>query len=81
MFSVKRASYVGTKKVSAQFILKARFLNLVKAANKLRLVTTRIGRRGRRRGRVADAGAGAGAGAAICHRARCSRRDCNRGGR
>ena len=79
MFSVTRTSYVGTKKVSAQFILKARFLNLVKAADKLRLVTTRIGRRGRRRGRVADAGAGAGA--AICHRARCSRRDCNRGGR
>lgn len=43
LFGMSRASYTGTKKVNAQFTLKAICLNLLKAANKICLRTESVG--------------------------------------
>ena len=43
LFGMSRASYIGTKKVNAQFTLKAICLNLLKAANKICLKTESMG--------------------------------------
>ena len=43
LFGMSRASYLGTKKVNAQFTLKAICLNLLKAANKICLRTESVG--------------------------------------
>ena len=42
LFGMSRASYIGTKKVNAQFTLKAICLNLLKAANKICLRTESV---------------------------------------
>ena len=43
LFGMSRASYTGTKKVNAQFTLKAICLNLLKAGNKICLRTESVG--------------------------------------